>query len=215
MDETPSQDGADRVTPLWAAPGRFVLILALAFEGGLVFVAWGLGRALGRWPPVQWRLDIGSFAWGVLAVAPLLIALQWSRVSDLAPLQRLTRAVSEKVVPLFAGCSALDLLLISIAAGVGEELLFRGVIQPHLADWLGPVIGVTLTSLIFGLVHPVSITYVAYAALVGLYLGVLAAGLENVVVPITTHALYDFLALYFLTREASSSVPRGPQDSTR
>jgi membrane protease YdiL (CAAX protease family) len=179
-----------------------LLISALAFEGGLVLVAWGLGRLTGRWPPSSWQLGFSSLAWGVAAVAPLLIVLQWTRVSRLAPLRGLTEAVDRTVVPLFAGCSALDLALISLAAGVGEEVLFRGVIQPGLADWLGPWVGLVLTSMLFGLVHPVNVAYVVYAAAVGLYLGGLALAFDNVVVPLTTHAAYDFVALYFLTRVA-------------
>ena len=201
MDEADSPVNHTPGPPL----GRLFLIAALVFEGGLIVVAWGLGRIIGRWPPTSWQLDVASLAWGFAAVAPLLIVLQWTRVSRLAPLRSLTGAVDRTVVPLFAGCSALDLALISLAAGVGEEVLFRGVIQPGLADWLGPWAGLMLTSLLFGLVHPVNAAYVIYAAAVGLYLGGLTLAFDNLLVPLTTHAAYDFVALYYLTRAAPIS----------
>ena len=168
-------------------------------------MAWGLGRIIGRWPPSSWQFDVSGLVWGFAAVAPLLIVLQWTRVSRLALLRSLTGAVDRTVVPLFAGCSILDLALISLAAGVGEEVLFRGVIQPGLADWLGPWAGLMLTSLLFGLVHPVNVAYVIYASAVGLYLGGLTLAFDNLLVPLTTHAAYDFVALYSLTRAANQS----------
>ncbi|GGC80286.1 CPBP family intramembrane glutamic endopeptidase [Marinobacter halophilus] len=90
------------------------------------------------------------------------------------------------------------LVALSMLAGVGEELLFRGAIQGWLLQYTGPWTAVLAASVLFGLVHYVSFTYFLVATGLGLVLGgayQLSGSLELVVV---WHAVYDMLALYCL-----------------
>ena len=41
-----------------------------------------------------------------------------------------------EVVPLLKGSAWTDLALVSLSAGVGEEMLFRGVLQAYITGWL-------------------------------------------------------------------------------
>jgi hypothetical protein len=81
----------------------------------------------------------------------------------------------------------------ALAAGVCEELLFRGVLQQYGAGYIGAVPSLIVTSLLFGLAHnPVpgasSLVEAVYGATFGaLYL---ASG-GNIFVPIVSHVLYD------------------------
>ncbi|MEC7377933.1 MAG: CPBP family intramembrane glutamic endopeptidase, partial [Pseudomonadota bacterium] len=50
------------------------------------------------------------------------------------------------------------LVLLSVLAGVGEELLFRGAVQGWLVAHTGPVTALLAASVLFGLVHYVSFT---------------------------------------------------------
>jgi hypothetical protein len=102
-------------------------------------------------------------------------------------------------------CSLLDLALISALAGIGEEALFRGVMQTGLVPVVGLPAAVALTSVAFGLAHYLSLTYAAYAALVSVYLGVLLVYTDNLLVPVIAHAAYDFVALVYLTRVRPTS----------
>ena len=68
-------------------------------------------------------------------------------------------------------CTVADLALISLLAGLGEELLFRGLIQDGLVGWLGPWPALVLTSVLFGLMHPITPGYAVLATLAGAYLG--------------------------------------------
>ena len=103
--------------------------------------------------------------------------------------------------------------VISILAGLGEEMLFRGVLQATLAeaaaksldggplagqigDWLAAVV----VAAFFGLMHAVNRSYALLAGLIGLYLGGLWIWTGNLAVPITAHALYDFLALVYVVK---------------
>jgi uncharacterized protein len=92
----------------------------------------------------------------------------------------------------------LDLLLISALAGIGEEVLFRGVLQPLFGGLIGDVAAVIVVAVLFGAVHPVSFAYAVFAAGVGLYLGAIQLWLGNLFVPAAVHGLYDFVALVFL-----------------
>ena len=92
------------------------------------------------------------------------------------------------------------LLALSVLAGVGEELLFRGAIQGWLIQYTGPWTAVLAASVLFGLVHYVSFTYFLVATGLGLLLGSvyqLSGSLELVMV---WHGVYDMLALYCLVK---------------
>jgi membrane protease YdiL (CAAX protease family) len=97
-----------------------------------------------------------------------------------------------------------ELLVISLIAGVGEEMLFRGFLQTCLATWIGEPYGLILAlvvaSLTFGACHWLTTTYAALATLVGLYLGVVFYGSGNLLVPVVAHAVYDFAALMYLVK---------------
>jgi membrane protease YdiL (CAAX protease family) len=86
-------------------------------------------------------------------------------------------------------------------------MLFRGVVQGRLARWLGPWQGLAAASLLFGLLHPISLTYVLLAAAFGAYLGWFWMTTDNLLAVIVTHALYDFLALVYLLRRPRPMVP--------
>jgi membrane protease YdiL (CAAX protease family) len=61
---------------------------------------------------------------------------------------------------------------------------------------------VAVTSVVFGLAHLITPLYGVLAALVSVYLGWLFLEYENLVVPMVTHAMYDFVALVYLARPA-------------
>ena len=104
-----------------------------------------------------------------------------------------------------------ELIVISICAGIGEELLFRGWLMQWLVEGAAaapgtpaPVaVGVALvvSSIIFGLFHPITRLYVVLATLMGLYFGLLVIYTENLLVPIAAHATYDAVQLIMTARQ--------------
>jgi uncharacterized protein len=159
---------------------------------------------LGAWlgiPPlasVEWNWR--GLATGVGATAPLLLGLWWCRRTAYPPMVRLVDLVEQRIAPLFAGRGPGELVLIAALAGLGEELLFRGVLQPALAGHIPAWLAAAVVGAGFGLVHWITPTYALLAGLVGTYLGLLALVAENLLVPIVAHALYDLVALSLLTR---------------
>jgi membrane protease YdiL (CAAX protease family) len=108
---------------------------------------------------------------------------------------------------LFRDVTWPGLAIISMAAGLGEELLFRGAIQPIAERWWGPLAGLLATSVLFGVVHAVSRTYFIFATIVGLYLGWLTLWFGELVTPTIVHAVYDFAALLILRSRIAACKP--------
>ena len=188
-------------------PRSRFLLMAVAFEGSLIAIAWLLGWLFGQPLVEQIRPEWSALGWGLAATAPLAAGLWLATRLPLGPLESLYTVVQRLIVPLFGGCTILDFALISLVAGVGEEMLFRGVIQQGLAQWSGSWwVGLMVASLLFGLVHMVTPTYAVLATLVGLYLGGLWIATDNLLAPIVTHAAYDLFALVYLVRWESRRV---------
>ena len=177
-----------------------MLALAVAAEGGLVLLALGLGRWIGIAPFADLEWSWRGLAWGIGATAPLLLGLAWCLHTTAPPVVRLVRLVEQRLAPLFAGSGPVTIVLIAVAAGLGEEAFFRGVVQPALAAHIPIAIAVLLTGLLFGAAHWITPTYALLASIVGTYLGALFMLSGNLLAPVVAHALYDVVALAVLVR---------------
>jgi uncharacterized protein len=185
---------------------------ALLFEAGLGLAAIAIGWLVGHDPAIGTGLadsesgmsPARALFWGVLATFPLATGLVLIDRLPLTPLRRLRDLSQEIIVPLFAGASIVQLALVSVLAGLGEELLFRGLVQagvsrlaePPAGVWIGLAVG----SVLFGVCHWLNSTYALLAMLAGLYFGVLLLATGSLWTPIIAHALYDFVALMYLLR---------------
>lgn len=141
---------------------------------------------------------------GVLYTLPLgLFAAALDVVEDRFPaLQDVTRATQRSVLALLGGkfkpgIAFITSLALGCVAGVGEEMLFRGVLQYELTSRLGQGIAIVLSSIIFGALHAVTPLYAILAGLASVYFGAIYIWSSNLAVPITAHAVYDLLALLF------------------
>lgn len=185
-------------------PTKHFALTAAAFEGSLVLVAMVLGWLLGQPPLATFRPDVHGTAIGIAATLPPLGLFWLCLKCPWRPLQTITQILDEMLVPLFRDCSMVQLVIIAALAGVGEEMLFRGVLQPAVAEGIGGPYGVWLglfiAAILFGLLHPITPTYAILAGLIGVYLGWLWLACGNLLAPIITHGLYDFLALTYLVR---------------
>lgn len=190
---------------------RHLLLLALAFPVIATMASWVLFwlqdiafiEALSRGKPLGEQL-----AWGLIAglgAGALANAIEFNgrwfrRLEDIA------REVFERLRP-----TRIDLLLVSAGAGWGEELLFRGAIQPMLGIWA--------TAALFALAHGLltrlswgRVLYTAVLFFAGVGLGYLAewAGLWAA---IAAHGVYDFVVLLwahhlFLGRGRKPAAPQ-------
>jgi membrane protease YdiL (CAAX protease family) len=117
--------------------------------------------------------------------------------------------LADVLVPLLGPCNVLELALIALLAGVSEELLFRGVVQAVLVRELSFGWGLFLTSVLFGLLHAITLGYALLATALSVYLGLVWVGSENLLAPIVAHFLYDFVALVYLLRGSRGNREQG------
>ena len=185
----------------WQAGGRLrVIVVALVGESALAIVAllWIVARAL----PVQRGTVVSGVAIGA-ATAMFLALINYyvlRHAPDLRWVASLRRVYDDVLRPLFADIKPLDVAAISVAAGVGEELLFRGAAQHEF--------GLVPASVAFGLMHfggGGTAVFGVWAGVLGLLLGVVAMNTGGLVAPTVAHVLYDAAALAYVRWGSTSS----------
>ena len=183
------------------------MVVGVAAEGALLLFALGLGRLTGRPAFATIRFDLAGLAAGLAATLPLLAVLAWCLRTRWRPIAELMRVVEERVAPLFRGRSIAGLALLALLAGVAEEALFRGVLQPWIAGRLPQWASLLLTSGAFGALHWISGTYALLATLAGAWFGLLVLVSGNLLPSIVAHAAYDLVALLILARSKPGPGP--------
>ena len=175
---------------------RQFLISACLFEGGLGMASLLFGWLTGIDPFADLLFEQSALSWGILGTLPLLLLFWQFYTSSLHSLQTIKQLLIEQLGPLLTLCRWYDLLLLAVIAGIGEELLFRGFLQPWITQAISPLAGLIISNILFGLVHMVTLTYALLAAAIGLYLGMMlnVEGQPNLLTPIIIHSLYDYLA---------------------
>src|SRR3954454_24903004 len=181
--------------------------MAVIVEGAIALIAllwaWFLHLPLRDRIPHSGRPRLEAIGRGLLATLPMLVLFWWLVHSNLASLRKLREQVEWLVREMFPEGNIGQFAMVAALAGVGEELLFRGVVQMKLSDWTTPVVGLAIASLLFGLAHALSKIYFLFAIAVGAFLGWLVLRYNDLVGPMVAHGLYDFLALSYLARSAS------------
>ena len=209
MEKWSEQTNSDVLTePEDDPPGHDVIVLfAVFFEGGLAPLSLLLGWGLGHPPLLHFNWSFRDAWLGAAAAIPpvlcFLAILRWS----LGPFAKLKTFCEDEFVPLLANSSWADIALIALSAGVGEEMLFRGVFQTAIGDSIGVASGLVVSSLLFGLLHPISIPYAAVSFAMGMYLGGLFLVTENLLTAMVTHGVYDFALMAYLLRIRNSGQP--------
>jgi uncharacterized protein len=179
-------------------------VTAAFFEGSLVPLAILLGWLVKSPPMASLHLGVHAGLLGLAATLPpagifwLCLRCPWGPFTEIA------KITDETLVPLFRSCRIYELAVIAALAGLGEEMLFRGVIQTAAAQEIGGQhgvwIGLFIASALFGLLHPVTPMYAVLAGLIGLYFGWLLLASGSLLVPVIAHGVYDFLALLYLVK---------------
>lgn len=137
---------------------------------------------------------------GLLAALPPLIAVYLMRLSRRPAIQELLRVSRHFVEEYLSPIRLPGVVVLSAAAGFGEELLFRGLLQSWIAGWGGLAAALLITSIIFALLHAVTRAYALYAFALSLYLGLLYVITGNILAPMVAHAAYDGVLLALLRR---------------
>ena len=182
---------------------RRIFVYGLAFElalGGIGI----LGGVITGVPALAGaRLEWRAVALGLVGTLPLLAFFVVSWRSPRRELREIRDQLERLLPRLIGGLGVLwwlGVAALAIAAGIGEELLFRGFLQGSLEHALGATLGLLAAGVVFGLVHAITPAYAVIATLMGLYLGLAWRVSGNLVVPITIHAAYDAAVIWFVMR---------------
>lgn len=177
--------------------------LGLGIVGVLLML--GLDRPFFSW----WALETNVLIVATLSIIPLCAVLCLTLHSRSGPLHPIRRWLEETLRPLLKEWRMWQIGCLSLLAGIGEELFFRGAIQNWLQIWWGSAPALILTSILFGALHYVNLAYALVSSLMALFLGVLMLATHSLVAPILTHVSYDFFALVYLSR---FHQPQSPSD---
>jgi membrane protease YdiL (CAAX protease family) len=221
MTQPPGDESAD----LYGADSPFLRLPKLTPAGALVrqlavYAASGLVVAVvaslqrGGLPLIGFRLTLGDLGWSVAGVAAFLAYNLVSAVvvSALPGGRALLRWLRRRNLAMFGGMPPGLLLVMAALAGVCEEIVFRG--------WLQPILGLSSASFVFAVVHfppnrykwshPVTWGMVALYFPVGLGIGWLYLWRGNLLAPVITHAVGDSLGLLALLQQARRSAGAAP-----
>lgn len=133
-----------------------------------VLYSLALGTTLGALLAVLTRLSVPRFAWA--------------------------KNLHLELRPFVKDVTTVGIVMLAITSSLGEELLFRGLLQPWLGLWL--------QALLFGLLHqmagPSRWVWAAWATLVGLLFGSIFALTGSLAGPLAAHAVVNGLNLAYL-----------------
>lgn len=217
-------------------PDEFLFVWACGFELSIgaagLGLAWLLGvdaRAyLGRIDQLTWQSVGTELAIGAAASIPMLIAISLLMKIPHEAIDAIKRLSDAPTMKALLSLSVGELLALSLCAGIGEEVAFRGFLLPWITamhDATGQtanpfevgdsfqtaVPGLLAAALVcssigFGMLHPITKLYVVVASLMGAYFAVLLIATDSLLVPIVAHAVYDAAQFLIAKRELESEA---------
>ena len=195
-------------SPPGGEDSRFPLVpLAVAFYAvmGAVAVAWRLlvdGQgpffvAPGTVVP-EVSLLLRHALLGLLVGGGLIVSSRfWIRYT------RIGRVLAQRLAEILGPLSGVQVAVLALASGLGEEAFFRGALQPR--------VGLVLASLLFGMAHLVPrrelLPWAGFAALAGVLLGALFDYTGNLLAPVVAHVLINGVNLRWLGRAPAQPAP--------
>ena len=234
LDEEPELDDQ--------APDELLFVWACGFELSIgligLLVAWVVHMDARAYLPSLEQLDWWATGWqvfiGAVASVPMLIVITLLMKLDHEPIQAIKRLSDDPTMKSLLSLSYPELLVLSLCAGIGEELAFRGCLLPWMTAIEDPnativnpydvgdpfsdaipivlVSAVVFSSILFGLLHPITKLYVVVAAIMGVYFAVLMILTNSLIVPIVAHAAYD--AAQFIIAKREMAAEEGAPEPT-
>ena len=183
---------------------------ACYFEGSLFLLAIVLGWIVDIDPLEHLHFSEQHVFYGLAGTLPLILIYLALEQMSFASIEKIRLMLLETLVPSLQHLNWADFVILAVVAGVSEEVLFRGLIQPWMENAWGFQTGLIASSLLFGLVHAITPLYMVLAVSISLYLGIsLDYETErNLLTPIIIHASYDLFAFIMIVQAYKKSVKK-------
>lgn len=139
-------------------------------------------------PPTVWGIILGTTTFGGVIILTRL------------PISRSLREVCKQLIPIFEGMSFWQVAILSLMAGIGEELLFRGFLQQWLTGFYAIEVAIGIAAVIFGLLHFATFSYFLLTTALGAAFGIAYYLTGSLLLIMSWHAFYDLLAIWIFTR---------------
>jgi membrane protease YdiL (CAAX protease family) len=160
-----------------------------------------------RWRPSDIGLGLaGSVAarsTESIALLPVILLQPHFRVPEVTEFHQFTNGVSGWIALALVTC---------VGAPIVEELFFRGLVQTRLVGRYGPIIGIGVTSVLFGAAHligwagPISLVYALAIAGAGVALGTIRHLTGRLGTSMITHSFFNAQALLILAFVHSTAL---------
>lgn len=164
--------------------GVVALVISVMWTDGLPFYHPDPWLSLPSHTSNVYSALIGLSLGGLIVVLtrPLVAHARWAQ------------SLHRELRPLAKGISVTGIVVLAALSSLGEELMFRGLLQP----WLGLI----LQAVLFGLVHQLPgrsrWVWVAWATLMGLLMGVVFELTGSLAGPVLAHAVINGFNLQYL-----------------
>ncbi len=165
--------------------------------GELVIGAVALGWAVQSGAPIPYGLDgttfLSALGWTIVLAGTNFALFHFGRRFQAT--QPIYAFFEEDIFPMVRQAHVVDLLVVAALAGIAEELMFRGMLQPRM--------GLVASSVLFGMLHGPELKLwplAAWATLVSIGFGLMYRQSENLALPVLVHGAYDALALLLIRR---------------
>ena len=178
----------DSETAFYAAIGGTLFFAVLAF---------GLAVPLKVSLSDHISLNVNDALIGVIATLPMVAFLYWFTRTEVPSFAEFRSAQIEMFSKIGFEFTWPRIIMMSIAAGVCEELFFRGLIQTGIAQYSNAMLGLAIGSVVFGILHWRTRLYAIIATMIGVWLGLIYLYTENILPAMIAHGLYDVVALYY------------------
>ncbi|QDT99691.1 CPBP family intramembrane glutamic endopeptidase [Gimesia aquarii] len=196
-----NSDDEEELEETFVQEQQFFILGGSLFSIGFILIAFALGWLLGVSPIQYLNWSWSDLIIGVLGALPLFLFFLFACRVQIKAFQQIKQFLLAELGPRIEKGSILELFILSIFIGLGEEMLFRGVLQAWATQY-GVVVAIIFTNVLFGIVHSVTRLYVIIATLMGVYLSLLLVTFspQNLLIPIVTHTIYDFLCFLYIIR---------------
>lgn len=168
-----------------SAVGLMILGVVLA----VFYQPWSWQGSLG-WFAVPLGIVFGSLTYFVM------FSVSTSKLVRINSIQSLLTMLHG----LFKNFTWPQIVFVSILAGVGEEILIRGALQSFIVSLSSPLTGVVVASLIFGLLHFLTKTYVLITFLIGLVFAIAFYLTDSMLLVMVAHTVYDIWAFAMIVK---------------